>query len=142
VLRSDVIRKRLLGVAPETPLPASAYCPGVTRRVFDTLRIEAGRALTAGQSVVVDAVFARVEERRDIAAVAGAPIPFTGLWLEGPPALLASRLASRRGDASDATPAVLDVQLGYDLGRIDWRRLDAHGSSADVLSAARRVLVA
>ena len=141
VLRSDVIRKRLLGVAPETPLPASAYCPGVTRRVFDTLRIEAGRALTAGQSVVVDAVFARPQERRDIAAAAeAAQAPFSGLWIEAPREAMAARLAARRGDASDATPAVLDAQLGYDLGAIDWRRLDGRGSSGEVMEAARAML--
>ena len=37
VLRSDVIRKRLFGVAPETRLPASAYAPQVSRRVYRTL---------------------------------------------------------------------------------------------------------
>ena len=37
VLRSDVTRKLLLGVAPETRLPAEAYNRDVTRRVYSAL---------------------------------------------------------------------------------------------------------
>jgi hypothetical protein len=52
VLRSDVIRKHLFGVAPETPLPAIAYTPEVSGRVYDALRQKrsgAGRVLPTGK---------------------------------------------------------------------------------------------
>src|SRR5437762_1106315 len=38
VLRSDVIRKQLFGVAPETKLPAGAYVPEASHRVYETDR--------------------------------------------------------------------------------------------------------
>ena len=41
VLRSDVHRKLLLGVDPETRLPASGYSREVTDRVYDILRRKA-----------------------------------------------------------------------------------------------------
>ena len=41
VLRSDVVRKRLFEVAPETRLPTSAYTARVSRRVYQTLRRKA-----------------------------------------------------------------------------------------------------
>jgi hypothetical protein len=47
------------------------------------------------------------------------------LWLEAPAARLEARIAARKGDASDATVAVLRRQLAYDLGPIAWHRVDA-----------------
>ena len=64
VLRSDVIRKRLFGVAPETRLPTSAYAPKVSHRVYETLREKAAAALAAGYSVIIDAVSLKPEERQ------------------------------------------------------------------------------
>ncbi len=140
VLRSDVVRKRLLGAALTDRLPPSAYSAEVGQRVFQRIREEAAAALAAGRSVVTDAVYARPAERDAIAAVASnARVPFVGLWLEAPAEVLATRLAARRGDASDATAAVLRKQLTYDLGGIDWHRIDAGGPAPSVIEAARQI---
>ena len=48
VLRSDVIRKHLFGVAPETRLPASAYTSEVSRRVYEHAAPEGGRCACRG----------------------------------------------------------------------------------------------
>jgi hypothetical protein len=139
VLRSDVIRKRMFGAALTDRLPSSAYAGAVGERVFQRMREEAAAALAAGRSVIADAVYARAAERDAIAAVAhGAGVPFVGLWLEAPPETLAARIAARRADASDATAAVLRQQQTYDLGRIDWHRIDAGGTAAAVIDGARQ----
>jgi uncharacterized protein len=141
VLRSDVVRKRLMGVAPETSLPPSAYRSAISRRVYEALRERAAAALAAGSSAIVDAVFLSPEDRRAFAAAAEkAGVPFTGLWLGAPPALLERRIAARRGDASDATAAVLHQQLRSDPGRIDWLAIDAAGTTEECLAAARAAL--
>ena len=83
VLQSDVVRKRLFDVEPEARLPARAYSPAAGERTYALLRDHACTALTAGASVIVDAVHARPEERRaieEVAMVAGAL--FAGFWLE------------------------------------------------------------
>jgi Ser/Thr protein kinase RdoA (MazF antagonist) len=49
-------------------------------------------------------------------------VAFEGVWLDVPKEVAQSRIAGRRGDASDATPAVVERQFGYDLGEIRWRR--------------------
>ena len=141
-LRSDVLRKLRFGSEPETALPAEAYAPEITERVYRDLCDRAAAALRAGHSAVIDAVAIRAEERDAFAAVAAAAgAPFTGLWLEAPEAAMAARLGARRDDASDATAAVLYQQLATDPGTLDWARIDAAGDPGATLAAARRALV-
>lgn len=141
VIRSDVLRKRLMNVAPETPLPPDAYTPAAARRVYDHLGAEAATVLAAGCTAIVDAAFLRPEERSAIATLAQrAHVPFAGLWLEAPLQSRAARVASRRSDASDADRAVLDRQTGLDVGPIDWHRIDASGDvTATIAAAARQI---
>ena len=117
-LRSDVQRKRLAGLpTPEERLPASAYTQESSDRVYAAMREQAASLLADGVSVICDAVFAKPAERREIEALAAeTAVPFIGIWLEAPHATLAARIEGRRGDASDATTAVLESQLGYELG--------------------------
>src|SRR5215831_17834819 len=60
VLRSDAERKTLFGKDEHDKLPEAAYSPAVTARVYATITDKARRALAAGHSAVVDAVFARL----------------------------------------------------------------------------------
>jgi uncharacterized protein len=141
VLRSDVIRKHLFGVAPETRLPAKAYRSAVSRRVYETLRRKAADALGAGYSVIVDAVSLKPAERRSFAAIAeAAEVPFSGLWLVAPAATMDQRLRTRRHDASDASADVLALQLRQDPGPIDWVRIEAGIGAAECLSTAKAVI--
>jgi predicted kinase len=141
VLRSDVIRKHLFGVAPETRLPPSAYTPETSHRVYEGLRRRAAEALAAGYSVIIDAVSLKPAERQSFAAIAAAAaVPFSGLWLTAPAAAMEGRLRARRKDASDASPAVLAQQLQQDPGPLDWVRIDAGAGPAECLSAVRSAL--
>ena len=136
VLRSDVIRKRRFGVAPEVRLPDRAYAPEVTVEVYAALLDQARFALAAGCSVIIDAVSARPHERAAFAALAaGCGVPFTGIWLEAAPEILMARVGARHNDASDADVAILQKQLTYDFGAMDWRRVDAAPSAEHVADA-------
>jgi len=139
VLRSDVVRKQLFGEHPETRLPAEGYDRTVTRRVYDRLAIDAEKLLLSGQTVIVDAVYARPDERDAIKAVAEkAAVQFTGIWLEGDTEILAHRVSGRRNDASDADISIVRRQADYDIGPIDWYRIDASSPAADVAAAVNR----
>ena len=143
ILRSDVTRKLLLGVAPETRLSAGAYTRETSCHVYDTLCRKAAVGLAAGYSVIIDAVALTPEERGSFAAVARtAAVPFSGFWLEGPAVTLANRIQARRGDASDATAQVLTEQLRHDPGPIEWIRIDAGAGAEDCLAAVQRALAA
>src|SRR5262245_14122720 len=137
IVRSDFERKRLFGVGPLERLPPSAYTPEVPERVYALCRKRAFLALQGGQSLIVDAVHARAYEREALTALAAASgVPFTGLWLEAPANLLRDRIAARTADVSDATPALVDVQLGYDLGRQDFALVDASRPFDEIVAAS------
>jgi len=140
-LRSDVERKRLFDVAETERLGSEHYRAEVSERVYGVLLDKARRALAAGHSVVVDAVFAKAEERAAIQAVASElGVRFEGLWLKAPSDTMMQRVGERQGDASDADRAVVAQQLTYDTGEITWRRVDTSGARAYSLSSAEAAL--
>ncbi|MBR0669884.1 bifunctional aminoglycoside phosphotransferase/ATP-binding protein [Neoroseomonas soli] len=126
VLRTDEIRKRRFGVAPEERLPPEAYAEGVSAAVHGEMFAMAASALAAGQAVALDAVFLDPAHRGQAEAVArAAGLRFDGIWLEAPLEVLRARLAARTGDASDATEAVLLRAAAVDPGPMAWHRVAA-----------------
>lgn len=123
VVRTDVERKRQAGVALEERMPAGSYSPEASARIYAAFMARAERVLRAGHSVVLDAVFARPDERAAAEALAQrVGVPFQGIWLDVPKDVAQRRVTDRKGDASDATPDVVERQFDYDLGSIDWER--------------------
>jgi len=142
-LRSDLERKTLHGVDETRRLRPEVYTKAANDKVYAIVREKVHHVLGAGHAVIVDAVFARAEERAEIEAVASRlGVPFQGLWLEAPPSKLLDRVAARTGDASDATPEVVRQQLTGDPGALTaaWIAVDAGGSAAQTLENARKVL--
>jgi len=140
-LRSDVERKRLFRVKLTDRLGQDAYRPAVNARVYHELNRRAKAALEAGQSVLVDAVFLRAEERANLQAVADdLGVPFSGIWLSAPEDVLLARVAGREGDASDATPIVVKKQLSLPTGPISWAPVEAGGPPEAVIGRSLNVL--
>jgi uncharacterized protein len=125
-VRSDVERKRMFSVAAGERLPRPAYAAEVSDIVYGICRKRAFMALEGGQTVIVDAVHAKIEERDAIAEIAArAGAAFTGIWLDAPADTMRGRIARRTADVSDATPDVLNEQLGFDLGPQNFVVVDA-----------------
>jgi aminoglycoside phosphotransferase family enzyme/predicted kinase len=126
VLRSDEIRKRQHGAAPEQRLPQSAYGDAASEAVFAALAALVCEAASGGHAVVADATFIDPRHRTLIEAAArSAGARFLGLWLEAPLAELEARIAGRGRDASDATVAVLRAASRGNPGAGGWLAIDA-----------------
>jgi hypothetical protein len=117
-LRSDVERKRLFGLAAcassGSPPDGGIYTAEATTRTYARLLELARLLLAAGWPVIVDAAFLKREERAGFRALAAElGIDFAILLAEAPPEELRRRLLARRGDASEATIAVLERQFAW-----------------------------
>lgn len=119
VLRSDVIRKELAGLAPTDRTGAGVdsdlYSPEHTDATYAEMLGRAEAALTRGESVVLDATWLS-DRRRSAARVAArrAAADLIEIECRADRAVLVERIAerARRGDdPSDATVEVLDMQL-------------------------------
>lgn len=142
VLRSDEIRKRLHGVAPEVRLPQSAYSDSANAAVNAALVEQARLVAAGGHGVVVDATFLDPRLRLDMeAAVQCVAVPFLGVWLYAPLSVLEARLNARSADASDATVAILHRAAAKDPGAMEWLAVDACESAA-AAAAIRQAIAA
>ncbi|WP_156302588.1 AAA family ATPase, partial [Methylogaea oryzae] len=91
------------------------YSRDASRRTYRHLLDTAEALLRAGQPVIVDAAFLGKHDRDAFRRLAEAcEVPFLILHTVAPAGLLRERVAQRLragGDASEATPAVLERQL-------------------------------
>jgi hypothetical protein len=139
VLRSDIERKAMFGLGETEALPKSAYTADVTAKVYATLAAKARRVVAAGHSAIVDAVFAEPDERTAIANAAGSA-EFAGLFLATDLKSRLERVGARTTDASDANAAVVQDQEKFELGRINWARVDASGTPEETFIRAKVAL--
>ncbi|HEY4820125.1 MAG TPA: AAA family ATPase, partial [Xanthobacteraceae bacterium] len=138
---SDIERKRMFGAAETERLPPAAYTPWETERVYTALVRKARRVIAAGHSAVIDGVFGNSDEREQIGAAAQATnTPFLGLFLAADLAVRLARVEARKHDASDATADVVRRQDNYEVGDVDWVKIDAGGTPEQTLRAAKAAL--
>lgn len=142
LLRSDVERKALLNVPETERLPESGYAPEMTAKVYATLAEKAERVVAAGHSAVIDAVFARPDERDAVTEIAAKhKVAFTGLFLTADLDTRVARVTGRTRDASDANAEIARLQQDYDIGPLGgWHEIDASGTPAETLTRAKAEL--
>ena len=142
VLRSDVFRKRLAGLPPETRLPPAHYTRRSDADTYEAMFESADDHLACGSSVILDAVFMNRSERDVAEALAiRARVPFTGIWLEAPEQDRIERVRTRSNDASDASVEVVREQSRRSVGDLSsWHRMRVNRPLDLIVPAARAVL--
>lgn len=116
VLRSDAVRKELLGIAPgerwKGGFREGPYSPEATDRTYAELLERAKRALEEGRTVVVDATFPSPLRRSPFRAMArrrGAP--FLLAHLTAPEGEIRRRMEERARDRGEISDAGMEVYL-------------------------------
>ncbi len=115
-LRSDVERKRLLGLSPDectdSGIASGAYAPEITEKTYRRLQALAYPILEARIPVLVDATFLLQSQRAPFKRLAQiANVPFVILDLYAPDATLRARITERSKHQQDASEATLSVLL-------------------------------
>ncbi|MEO1016500.1 MAG: AAA family ATPase [Pseudomonadota bacterium] len=141
VLRSDVIRKALFGLEATEKLPDEAYRPDFSVKVFGIIAERAKTLLSAGRTVIADAVFGSAAEREQIASAArDAGVPFRPVWLVADEGILEARVTARQGDASDADAVIVRRQRALDKAEVAWPKVQTDGDVADAIERVRVAL--
>jgi aminoglycoside phosphotransferase family enzyme/predicted kinase len=141
IVRSDVERKAMFATHETEPLGKEAYTLEAAARVYRAIADKGQRVVAAGHSAIVDAVFARPDERATVAATAqSGHAGFRGVFLTAELETRVARVSKRMGDASDADAAVAREQESYDLGALDWITVDASGTPDQTLARVKERL--
>lgn len=112
-LDSDVIRKKMFGVEPTTPLPDDAYSRENNQRFIAFIREEAARHFKTHSFVLVTGLFTDDTTRTEQEAFARKnKAEFIGIMVQAPLSTLVERVAlrSKKANASDAHLGVLKRQ--------------------------------
>ena len=113
-IRSDVERKRLLGLAAQantkSAIGQGAYSADMTAQTYQRLLELASLILQAGPSVIVDATFLKRTHRDQFQQLAQSlDIPYVILDLQASVETLRSRIMKRAEQTKDASEATLQV---------------------------------
>jgi hypothetical protein len=150
VIRSDVVRKELAGLAAETSASQSfgqgIYSSEWNERTYDECLRRADTALFEGRRAIVDASF-RDDAPRKQFLNAARRWSLSGLMLvcQAEAEVIRQRLAARHNDASDADwtiyqQAAQQWQPSSAAVQPQWRPMDTGRSRADSLADALAVL--
>ena len=150
VISSDVVRKRLAGLAPTErrfePFGRGIYSKELTDRTYAALLEEARERLRRGQSVILDASYLRREYRRAAARLAAEEgAQFACLQLLAGDEAVRRRLARRLREGGDPSDARWEIYAGQKRrfqrpSEVTAERLIVVDAQQPLAGAARRVL--
>lgn len=134
LLRSDVIKKQLVGVDPLVRLPMiyeHSQNAEYYRLTYNVLHTVAKVIQAAGEIVLLDASYCWKWQRADLAKISS-PTRFMGFWLDASIETRIRRIRGRKNDASDAEPDfALQQKISRPLYEIGWHCLDTDSLSVD-----------
>jgi aminoglycoside phosphotransferase family enzyme/predicted kinase len=134
IIRSDAVRKHIIGIDPYTHAPTDAYQTALTKKTYAGIFKRAAECLEASFPLILDAVFLSEEQRHAVEQLAQEwNIPFRGLWCVTHPAMIEKRLQARTDDVSDATWEVYQRQALQRTGQITWTFIENTGPIATVV---------
>jgi aminoglycoside phosphotransferase family enzyme/predicted kinase len=116
IVSSDVMRKRLAGIQPNTSAAArynqGIYTPEFTSRVYASILAEANRVLNMGKGVILDATFGkRIERQLAVETAKQAGVKPLFLECRAHKDLVIQRLSERGQDSQRISDATVEIYL-------------------------------
>jgi len=141
VVRTDVVRKHILGLRPLDIAPEESYTAAISQRVYEGLRARARLIAPRGGVIILDGVHRLPEERAaSVALAAELRASFMGLWCTVPREIALKRVELRTHDASNAHRGVIERQYAEIPFQTSWFTLDTSGDIAKTASKALEAL--
>ena len=142
ILRDDVIKKQITGLAPHQRFNKTKNSPAFNKIVHEVLRQQASCALQTGSPVIVDALFDNEYERMAIQALADSlNIPFIGLWMDAPIDIRKQRVHARKNAPSGSRrEKELECQLCLETGHISWHQINTDMPKEDTIQQVVKIL--
>jgi predicted kinase len=144
VIRSDLIRKELAGIAPLTPMTTAygsgLYAPQQTSHTYAAMAQQTRMALQGNTSIIVDASFGDPEQRELFANLAAElSRPWYLFHLSGSDELLMERLSTRSNRGADASDGRVEL-YGQQKQQFSTPTIDAHSIQLDASRALDTLL--
>jgi len=136
---SDVVRKRLAGLEPQTRAAPEHYSADFNHRTYSELGRRAAAALKSHSGVVVDATFRHRGDRGAFEAGFASGSPRTFVQCLAPADVLRQRATARDQEPSRISDATLHV---VERERIVWQPLDEIPATDHILVRTDRPLAA
>lgn len=144
VLRSDVVRKELAGVAPDGRSPAAfgegIYSAASTAATYRALLEQARIALSHGETVLLDASWMHSSWRDAAHALAAeAFADLVELRCDAPAVVTTSRLLRRAAEANDVSDATPEIATAMAEAAFRWptaTTIDTSGDPSEATAAA------
>ena len=141
-LRSDVLRKELLGFAPEQDLSSEfgkgIYSEDITKKVYEELIRRAKQLLSEGHRVVIDATFLRKWQRELVLRNFENPLFIMTNASEG----TVKRRLKSRVDVSDADYNIYlkQKEVFEPPSEVDFFTLNTEKSKEELLSTLKKLI--
>ncbi len=137
VLRSDVVRKELLGLAGQSaaaPFGEGIYTRKMTIETYSELAKQAATVVAQGEAVVIDASSLKLVDRQQFYDVAeAAQVPMQLVVCRAPRPVIEENLRKRAATGSDASDADITITRRqrfesptcYELESVSWIDIDS-----------------
>ena len=152
-IRSDVVRKRLHGLAPDNNSESAPnrgiYSADATELTYGRMGEIAASIIAANFCVILDATFLQEAERRKMLELETA-LPCTRVIVncEAPESILRKRISGRENDPSEANLQILERQIlaqqpisAEETGMAAVVNIEADGLGKDQIEQIRRLLI-
>ena len=142
ILKEDVIKKQITGLSDHQRFNKTIDTPVFEKVVYEVLYQHALSALSAGSTVILDAVFHDPAERKKVEQLAkDLNVSFLGLWMDAPLKVRIERMQKQHIAPSDTRKETNpERQLCMEIGQISWHKINTNCPKDETIKHVLEIL--